>query len=234
MSPQSETAAPSPLETWPPDWSPSAVVLDCDGLLVDTEGRWLALQEDYLSLHGAELAPEARRALTGRPIEAVVTALAAAVGKDPQRTGAELMAEHEERMSSPLQPLPGAAETVRAIAAKRPLAVASNSPADLLGRTLDSLGLADAFDAAVSLDEVAAGKPAPDLYLAAAEALGAAPADCLAVEDSETGARAALAAGMQLIAVPSIPGQEPEAPRRLASLADPVLADWIATWEVRR
>jgi beta-phosphoglucomutase-like phosphatase (HAD superfamily) len=64
--------------------------------------------------------------------------------------------------------------------------------------------------------------------------LGAAPADCLAVEDSETGARAALAAGMQLIAVPSIPGQEPEAPRRLESLADPVLAAWIDTWEVRR
>lgn len=234
MSSQRPTATPSPLETWPPDWAPSAVVLDCDGLLVDTEGRWLALQEDYLARHDASLAPEVRRALTGRPIEVVVTAIGEAVGKDPHLAGAELLAEHEERMSGPLAPLPGAAETVRAIAAKRPLAVASNSPADLLSRTLDSLGLADAFDAAVSLDEVAAGKPAPDLYLAAAEMLGAAPADCLAVEDSETGARAALAAGMQLIAVPSIPGQEPEAPRRLESLADPVLAAWIDTWEVRR
>ena len=56
--------APSPLETWPPAWSPAAVVMDCDGLLVDTEGRWLALQEDYLADHGASLAPEVRRALT--------------------------------------------------------------------------------------------------------------------------------------------------------------------------
>ena len=70
--------------------------------------------------------------------------------------------------------------------------------------------------------------------LASVAALGADPADCLALEDSETGARAALAAGMQLIAVPSIPGQDPVAPRRLDSLEDPVLADWISTWEARR
>ena len=234
MSPQSETAAPSPLETWPPQWSPSAVVLDCDGLLVDTEARWLALQEDYLSRHGAGLDPVARRALTGRPIEVVVAALAEAVGKDPHLAGAELLAEHEERMGGPLEPLPGVVDTVRAIAARRPLAVASNSPRDLLEGTLEGLGLADAFDAAISFDDVVAAKPAPDLYLAAAAALGAAPAGCLAVEDSETGAQAALAAGMQLIAVPSIPGQEPVAPRRLDSLADPVLAEWIAGWEVRR
>jgi HAD superfamily hydrolase (TIGR01509 family) len=234
MIPPSDLLAPSPLETWPPEWSPAAVVLDCDGLLVDTEARGLALQEDYLARHGAALDEAARRALTGRPIEVVVTAIAEAVGKDPHRAGAELMAEHEERMSSPLEPLPGAARTVRAIAAVRPLAVASNSPRDLLAQTLDGLGLADAFDAAISLDDVAAAKPAPDLYLAAAAALGAAPGECLAVEDSETGAQAALAAGMQLIAVPSIPGQDPRAPRRLESLEDPVLAEWIAGWEGRR
>jgi HAD superfamily hydrolase (TIGR01509 family) len=234
MSPLSETAAPSPLETWPPQWSPSVVVLDCDGVLVDTEARWIALQEDYLARHGAGLDPAARRDLTGRPIEVVVTALAEAVGKDPHRTGAELLAEHEARMSGPLEPLPGVEATVRAIAARRPLAVASNSPRDLLEQTIGSLGLADAFDAAISLDDVAAAKPAPDLYLAAAAALDASPTDCLAVEDSETGARAASAAGMQLIAVPSLPGQEPVAPRRLDSLADPVLAEWIAGWEVRR
>ena len=44
---------PSPLEQWPPRWAPEAVVFDCDGLLVDTEGRWVALQEDYLARHGA-------------------------------------------------------------------------------------------------------------------------------------------------------------------------------------
>ena len=226
--------APSPLETWPPSWSPAAVVMDCDGLLVDTEGRWLALQEEYLADHGASLAPEVRRALTGRPIEVVVTTIAEAIGKDPHRAGAELMAAHQERLEEPLVPLPGVVRTVRAVAAVRPVAVASNSPRDLLERTLDALGLTGAFDARVSLDDVAAGKPAPDLYLAAAAALGADPADCLALEDSETGARAALAAGMQLIAVPSIPGQDPVAPRRLDSLEDPVLADWISSWEARR
>ena len=72
------------------------------------------------------------------------------------------------------------------------------------------------------------------MYLAAARALDADPAHCLGFEDSETGAEAALAAGLQLIAVPSIPGQEPRAPRRLTSMADPVLTGWIAQWEARR
>lgn len=234
MNDPSELLAHSPLETWPPQWSPAAVVLDCDGLLVDTEARWLALQEDYLAAHGVALDADARRALTGRTIEVVVTAIAGAVGKDPHRAGAELLAAYEERMGDPLEPLPGVIATVRSMGAARPLAVASNSPRHMLDRTLDSLGLADAFDAAISLDEVDAAKPAPDLYLAAAAALGAAPGDCLALEDSETGAQAALAAGMQLIAVPSIPGQHPVAPRRLDSLEDPVLAEWIATWQEAR
>lgn len=227
-------AHPSPLATWPPAWAPSAVVFDCDGLLVDTEGRWVALQEDYLARHGAQLEGHVRRALTGRPIEVVVTAIADAVDKDPRTVGQDLYVEHHERLGEPLVPLPGAVETVRAIAAVRPIAVASNSPRDLLEQTLAGLRLEDAFDAAVAVDQVSAGKPAPDLYLVAAEALSTRPVDCLAFEDSETGAQAATAAGMQLIAVPSIPGQDPRAPRRLDSLADPVLADWISGWEARR
>lgn len=224
----------SPLEEWPPRWSPAAVVFDCDGLLVDTEGQWVALQEQYLARHGVSLDPETRRRITGRAADVVVLALAEAVGKDPHLVGAELLSEHREHVGDRLMPLPGALETLRSIAAVRPVAIASNSPRDLLETKLTGLGLTELIDASIAIEDVTEPKPAPDMYLAAARALGAEPADCLGFEDSETGADAARAAGLQLIAVPSIPGQEPRAPRRLTSLADPVLAAWIATWEARR
>src|SRR5699024_12651362 len=110
----------------------------------------------------------------------------------------------------------------------------SNSERGMLDAKLAALGITDLVDASIAIEDVAEPKPAPDMYVAAARALGAKPADCLGFEDSETGADAARAAGLQLIVVPSLPGQEPRAPRRLASLADPVLTDWIAGWEVRR
>lgn len=236
VSMTSEPAAlpSSPLDQWPPHWTPSAVIFDCDGLLVDTEGQWVALQDSYLSQHGVSLDPQTRRAITGRAVEVVVMTIAEAVGKDPHRVGEELVAAHREHIDERLTPLPGAIEVLRAMAALRPVAVASNSPRDMLDLKLAELGIAEVIDASIAIEDVPAPKPAPDMYLAAARALGAEPADCLGFEDSETGAEAALAAGLQLIAVPSIPGQEPRSPRRLVSLSDPVLNQWIAGWEPRR
>lgn len=228
------TLPPSPLDAWPPAWAPTAVIFDCDGLLVDTEGHWVSLQDQYLARHGAALDAVTRRAITGRAAEVVVVTIAEAVGKDPMQVGTELMEEHRRTIGDTMAPLPGALETLRAIAAVRPVAVASNSPRDMLETKLVDLGIADIVDAAISFDDVAAPKPAPDMYVAAARVLGADPADCLGFEDSETGADAALAAGLQLIVVPSIPGQEPRAPRRLQSLADPVLTAWITGWESTR
>ena len=224
----------SVLDSWPPRWSPAAVIFDCDGLLVDTEGQWVALQDAYLARHGTALAPATRREITGRAAELVVLAIAEAVGKDPHQVGEELLSEHREHIGEELTPLPGALETLRAVAAVRPVAIASNSPRDMLDTKLAGLGLTEVIDASIAIEDVAAPKPAPDMYLAAARALGADPSDCLGFEDSETGADAARAAGLQLIVVPSIPGQEPLAPRRLTTLADPVLSEWIAGWEGRR
>lgn len=224
----------SPLDTWPPSWAPSAVVFDCDGLLVDTEGQWVQLQNEYLAAHGVTLHPTTRKEITGRDAETVVRTIAEAVDKDPLLVGEELLAAHRKHVGEELTPLPGALETLRAIAAKRPIAVASNSAREMLDAKLAGLEITDLVDASIAIEDVEHPKPAGDMYVAGARALGAEPADCLAFEDSETGAQAALAAGTQLIAVPSIPGQEPRAPRRLESLADPVLAEWIASWDVAR
>lgn len=230
MTPETDALTASPLDQWPPSWVPSAVIFDCDGLLVDTEGQWVGLQNAYLERHGTALDPVVRRALTGRAAEQVILTIAEAVGKEPLVVADELLSEHREHLSEKLTPLPGAIEALRAMAAVRPVAVASNSPREMLDSKLAGLGIADVLTATVAIEDVAAPKPAPDMYLTAARALGADPAQCLGFEDSETGADAARAAGLQLIVVPSIPGQEPRAPRRLDSLADPVLTEWIAGW----
>ena len=98
----------------------------------------------------------------------------------------------------------GAVDAVRAVAARgMPLAVASSSTGRLIAAVLEQAGLADLFSATVSSEEVARGKPAPDVYLEARRRLGDDPADATAVEDSDAGIRAAHAAGMRVIAVPN-------------------------------
>lgn len=226
----SPSPAPSPLEIWPPVWAPTAVVFDCDGLLVDTEGQWIRMQDAYLHRHGTGFTTAQRREITGRSAEVVLSAIAEKVGKAPETVYDELFAEHRDSLDAEMVPMPGAMETLRAVAAVRPVAVASNSPREMLDVKLAGLGIMDLISASFAIEDVAEPKPAPDLYTAAARALGAAPGECLCFEDSETGAEAALSAGLQLIAVPSIPGQEPQAPRRLNSLEDPVLHAWIASW----
>ena len=104
------------------------------------------------------------------------------------------------------------------------LAVASSSPRDRLDHTLARTGLVRAFAATVAGDEVARGKPAPDMFLAAAEALGVEPGACTAIEDSGPGVAAALAAGMHTIGiVRSGDGAE-------VAAADVVVGELSATW----
>jgi HAD superfamily hydrolase (TIGR01509 family) len=114
----------------------------------------------------------------------------------------------------------GAVEAVRRIAADRPVAVASSAHPAVIDAALEATGLRSVFAVVVSSDSVEHGKPAPDVYLAAAEALGVAPERCLVVEDSFNGVRAARAAGMTVVLVPN--RSIPPAPGT-AELADVVL-----------
>jgi HAD superfamily hydrolase (TIGR01509 family) len=99
--------------------------------------------------------------------------------------------------------LPGASEAVRALAARWPLGLASSANREVIDLVLELAGFGDAFRVTVSSEEVERGKPAPDVYLAAARGLGVEPAGCVAIEDSSSGLRAADAAGMTVIAVPN-------------------------------
>jgi HAD superfamily hydrolase (TIGR01509 family) len=109
----------------------------------------------------------------------------------------------EEGYRRELPLLPGAAEAVRALAGRWPLGLASSSNREIIDLALELSGFGDVFRVTVSSEEVERGKPAPDVYLAAARGLGVDPALCVAIEDSSNGLRAADAAHMTVIAVPN-------------------------------
>jgi HAD superfamily hydrolase (TIGR01509 family) len=113
--------------------------------------------------------------------------------------------------------LPGAREAVERSAARWPLALASSSNRPLIDLVLELAGLSRSFRVTVSSEEVARGKPAPDVYLEAARRLGVDPGSCTAVEDSTNGILSAGAAGMRVIAVPR--ADYPPEPRALAHAA---------------
>ena len=120
--------------------------------------------------------------------------------------------------------LPGAVETVRRVEQDFVLGLASSSNRELIERVLEAGGIAACFRATASSEEVAAGKPAPDVYLEVARRLGIDPHECTAVEDSHNGIRSAKAAGMRCVAIPNAhfpPGDAvAEADALVASLAE--------------
>jgi len=136
------------------------------------------------------------------------------VGLTPQQVAGRVVAAMAVEYSRHLPLLPGAVDAVRSLAGGWPLAVASSSPRSLIETVLATAGLGPAFAAVVSSEEVPRGKPAPDVYLAAADRLSAAPTACAAVEDSSNGLRAAAAAGLTVIAIP-----RPEYPPAADALA---------------
>jgi HAD superfamily hydrolase (TIGR01509 family) len=126
-----------------------------------------------------------------------------AVPVPPEQISSEVAERLVERYRQRLPLLPGAVEAVRSLAREWPLAVASSSNRNVIDLVLEQAGLADAFAATVSSEEVERGKPAPDVYLEAARRMGVEPELCAAIEDSGNGIRSAHAAGMAVIAVPN-------------------------------
>jgi HAD superfamily hydrolase (TIGR01509 family) len=134
----------------------------------------------------------------------------AGVPDEPQAINDEVVRRMLASYESHLPLLDGAVDAVRRLAAGFTLAVASSSNRPLIDAVLDVAGIADCFAATVSSEEVAHGKPAPDVYLEAARRLGVDPHRCAAVEDSHGGIRSAKAAGMRVIAIPN-PTYPPDA-----------------------
>ena len=183
---------------------PDAVVLDLDGVLVDSEERWDAARRELVAERGGTWKDDATRAMLGMSSTEWSAYVRDELGVD--LTAEEINAAVVERLIDgyrrELPLLPGAVEAVRALGARWTLGLASSSNAPVIELVLERTGLDGVIRAWVSSEEVARGKPAPDVYLEAARRIGADPARCVGVEDSSNGIRSAHAAGMAVVAVP--------------------------------
>lgn len=182
-----------------------AVVFDLDGVIVESERIWDEARRELVARTGGTWKEEATRAMMGMSSPEWTRYLHDELGVPlpVEEIGPAVVAEMERRYRERLPLIPGAVEAVRALAAEWPLGLASSSNRPIIDLVLAEAGIADAFAVTVSSEEVARGKPAPDVYLEAARRLGVDPAACVAIEDSTNGIRAAVAAGMTVIATPN-------------------------------
>ncbi len=179
-----------------------AVVLDMDGLLIDTEPVWRAAARDVFAGLGVELTDAELLATTGVRVDEMTAAwLPPGAGLSAAAVADRIVDLVVEYVSRDGEPMPGVPEAIALFQRSGlRLAVASSSPKRLIDAVCARLGL-DIDVRCTALDE-ARGKPAPDVYLAAARRLGLDPARCLAVEDAPAGVVAAKAAGLTCLAVP--------------------------------
>jgi HAD superfamily hydrolase (TIGR01509 family) len=206
-----------------------AVIFDNDGLLLDTEEAWTRAEEDLFERRGRTFTTGHKRYLigsSGSEAERKLEEMLELPGEGPALL-AELNGLVMEEALKGAPPRPGALELVDALRGQGvPVGVASNSPRAFVERVLGGAGLLDGrFGAIVTPEDVAHPKPAPDLYLEAARALGAAPERSAALEDSPPGVASAVAAGMFVIAVPYFADSQLDGASLTArSLADPMVA----------
>jgi HAD superfamily hydrolase (TIGR01509 family) len=183
----------------------AAVVFDMDGVIVDSEQVWDEVRENYVREVGGTYTDSATRDMMGMSSVEWSRYMADQLGVPgtPEEINAAIVQRMLERYGEAPPLIPGAVEAVRRCAERWPLAVASSSNPELIEVVLDVARLHDVIPVVVSSQEVARGKPAPDVYLEAARRLGVEPQLCAAVEDSHNGIRSAKAAGMRVVAIPN-------------------------------
>jgi HAD superfamily hydrolase (TIGR01509 family) len=182
-----------------------AIVFDLDGVLVDSEAVWDEARRAVVADAGGSWRERATTDMMGMSAPEWSRYLHDELGVplDPEEINDRVVAAVLERYRSELPLLPGAVDTVKRLAARWPLGLASSANRPVIDAVLATAGLTECFRATVSSEEVVRGKPSPDVYLAAADRLGIDPERAAAVEDSSNGLRSAAAAGMAVIAVPN-------------------------------
>lgn len=182
-----------------------AVIFDMDGLLLDSEVYWEQARADYCRRLGCIWRAEDELAVKGHNSPEWAGRIQRHCGVEQdldeiiRGVSAAMRALYEQR----LPVLPGALAAVRAVSNRYVTAIASSSPLDLIEFAITEAGIRSCFQTVVSADTVSRGKPAPDVFLAAARALGVIPGRVAVFEDSTAGIMAAVAAGMKVIAVPN-------------------------------
>ncbi len=184
----------------------AAVIFDLDGVLVDSEPWWHEVRVAWAAAHGRTWTLDDSRACMGLNSRDWSDVMQRRLGLDIDLDEIEraivegLVARYA---AGAVTVVPGAPAAARVLAADVPVAVASSAHSLVIRAGLRAAGLDDLFGVVVSSDDVATGKPAPDVYLEAARLLGADPARCVVVEDSLNGVLAGRAAGMRVVLVPN-------------------------------
>jgi HAD superfamily hydrolase (TIGR01509 family) len=199
-----------------------------DGVIVDSEIWWDEVRSAFAAAHGKTWTADDQAAVMGANSPGWARIMRDRLALELSEAAIERaivdgVADRYRREGAPL--IDGAIAAIRRIAATLPVAIASSSHPEVIDEALAATGLGDVFKVVVSSDEVAHGKPAPDVYLEAARRLGIVPAGCLVVEDSYNGVRAGAAAGMFVVLVPNrsvppLPGTSEIADLVLDRLAD--------------
>jgi sugar-phosphatase len=214
-------------------FSPGALVLDMDGLMVDSEPLWFQVERAFAAARGGDFTEAMALACVGRGTAHTLRTMSEAFGfpVDVARDTAAIMDAFLARVGE-LRLMPGCLALLDAAGGRVPMAVASSSPMRLIEGVLGRFGIAPRFRAVVSGETVAAPKPAPDIFLRAAAELGVGPERCAVLEDSLAGATAGRAAGMFVVAVPDVRVREsPSAPGAgspFDAVADRVVPDLFA------
>jgi beta-phosphoglucomutase-like phosphatase (HAD superfamily) len=182
-----------------------AVVFDMDGVLIDSEQVWDEVRRELAEERGGRWSERAQRDMMGMSSPEWSRYMHDVIGlrASPDEINAEVVRRMLARYADGPPWLPGALEAVRRMAATVPLGLASSSNVELIQAVLAAGGIAGLFRATVSSEEVARGKPEPDVYLEAVRRLAVPPERAAAIEDSEAGIRSARAAGMFVVAIPN-------------------------------
>lgn len=183
----------------------AAVIFDLDGVLIDSESVWNAARKEVALRDGGRWPADAQRAMMGMSSTEWSTYMHDQLGvrEDPAQISEMVVARLRRLYQEHLPLMAGAREAVIGLARDWPLGLASSANRPIIDLALELAGLADRFVATVSSEEVAHGKPAPDVYLETARRIGVEPEACAAVEDSSNGIRSAAAAGMTVVAIPN-------------------------------
>jgi len=182
-------------------------IFDMDGLMIDSEPFWKRAERESFGEVGIEVTDEMSSVtapMTTAEVAAHWFAFRPWTGRSTADLEQAVISRVREQISRHGELLPGVREILHACRTRGwRVALASNSPLALCEHVVDALDLDGRFDVVLSADQVARGKPAPDIYLEAARRLDAAPSQCLVFEDSVSGVRAAHEAGMTVVAIPS-------------------------------
>jgi len=207
-------------------FTPRALVLDMDGLLIDSEPLWFEVERAFAAERGAVWTLEHAHAATGRGLAATLAMMHKTFGFQINvAANATWIIDTFIARVGDLSLKPGGVELLDAASAL-PLALASSSSMPLIRAVLERFAITERFQALVSGEMVAHPKPAPDIFLYTAAELGVDPAQCAVLEDSLAGATAGHAAGMFVVAVPEGP---PEG-RGFEAVSNVIVKDLFEAW----